>query len=101
MSQGTTGDGTELRYAVNNNSLYVFMLSDASSKEILIKGINPASNAEISLLGIGRKLKWQNKSDGVQIQIADLMNKKARINGSAGSISSLSPVPVFKISPMP
>jgi len=101
VSQGTTGDGTELRYTVNNNSLYVFMLSDASSKEIMIKGINPASNAEISLLGIGRKLKWQNKSDGVQIQIADLMNKKARINGSASSISSLGPVPVFKISPMP
>ena len=100
VSQGITEDGTKLRYTVNNNSLYVFMLGDVSCTDILIKGINPASNAEILLLGIEQKLKWQNTPAGVQIQMADLINKKAGINDSASSISSLSPVPVFKISPM-
>jgi hypothetical protein len=101
VSQGITEDGTGLRYTINNNSLYVFMLGDAIAPEIVIKGINPVSNAEISLLGIDQKLKWQNTSGGVQIQLPQQHIETTGINRTVNSISNLGPVPVFKISPLP
>ena len=86
ISEGKTVDNIDLRYTVNNGSLYIFLLGNPKAKNVVIKQLNLTNNAKIYLLCNNKELKWQNINKDLLISLPKTLKK--------------SPAHVFKICPI-
>ncbi len=87
LNKGKTDEKFEVRYTVNTNSLYAFLLGNPPNAPITIKGLILKDNTEISLLGYCEKLEWQNKNNNLIVDFPSKLEK--------------SPAYVLKINPIP
>jgi len=87
INEGKTDEGISIRYTVNNNSLYAFLLGNPRNSQITIKGLILKDNTRIHLLGSSEELEWQNIKKNLNLQLP-------------GNLEKL-PAHVFKISPIP
>jgi alpha-L-fucosidase len=86
-SDALNDGGSELRFTVNNGSLYAFLPDDPGNSNITIKGLTAGNNTEICLLGYDDKIEWQMGNNNLTINLPGKIEK--------------SPAHVFKISPIP
>jgi alpha-L-fucosidase len=70
IAEGTTADGTPVRFTRTDDSLYAIVLGTPRGNEVVIEGIRPPDGARVERLGYKTPLAWDTGPDGLRVSLA-------------------------------
>jgi alpha-L-fucosidase len=88
-SEDVSSQGIRVRYTTNQGNLYVILLDTPSTECLTIPAITLSENANISMLGVGSNLDWQQCGHNLSVTLPDMSKVKK------------SPAYTFRVSEIP
>ena len=86
-AEGETIDGIELRFTQSKDHLYIHIFEMPLIGDIIIESLKIDENSQIEILGMKKKVKWEQNNEDLLIKIPDDL--------------TLTPFLVLKINPKP
>lgn len=68
-ADGTTSDGTQLRFTRKGSKLYAILLAKPKAEEITLLNVSIKPNSTVKLLGASGSLKWSAKGSDLQVAL--------------------------------
>ena len=73
-AEGKTSEKSEIRFTKKSNSLYAIILGNPKSEKITIESLIVDKKSDITLLGTGEKLKYQQEKENLSVIIPKIKN---------------------------